>query len=63
LPVSPDFTAFFDGEIARLTISRMSEQKSGLFKCTAKNDYGEVDCSAMVTFEHSGSSFFPKFLP
>ncbi|VDD87015.1 unnamed protein product [Enterobius vermicularis] len=54
---SPEFQTYFDGQIARLKIPRMTEDKSGLFKCTAKSDYGEAHSSAMVKFEHSEDEF------
>lgn len=35
----------------------MTEDKSGLFKCAAANEFGEAHSSAMVKFEHSGMHF------
>ncbi|VDM36816.1 unnamed protein product [Toxocara canis] len=54
---SAEFSTFFDGQLARLTIIQMTEDKSGLFKCAAKSDFGEAHSSAMVKFEHSEDEF------
>jgi hypothetical protein len=50
---SSEYSSSFDGRIARLVIRRMSETKSGLYKCLAKSDYGEAQSSAMVKYEMS----------
>ena len=50
---SSGYSASFDGKIAKLEILKMSEQKSGLYKCAATSDYGETQTSAMVKWEQS----------
>uniref|UniRef100_A0A915Q578 non-specific serine/threonine protein kinase n=1 Tax=Setaria digitata TaxID=48799 RepID=A0A915Q578_9BILA len=57
---TPDFNSSFDGRIASLRISHMTEDKSGLFKCTARNSYGESHSSAVVKFEHSEEADYKK---
>ncbi|KAK0400071.1 hypothetical protein QR680_003339 [Steinernema hermaphroditum] len=54
-PIKPseECTTFFDGQIARLHIRKMTEDKSGLVKCYAKCDYGEAQSSAMIKYEHT----------
>uniref|UniRef100_A0A914NAJ1 Ig-like domain-containing protein n=1 Tax=Meloidogyne incognita TaxID=6306 RepID=A0A914NAJ1_MELIC len=47
------YSATFDGKIAKLEINRMTEEKSGLYKCIANSDYGEAQSSAMIKWENS----------
>jgi hypothetical protein len=48
---SSTVTSSFDGEYARLTISRLVDHMAGLYKCTATSDFGEAQSSAMLNFE------------
>uniref|UniRef100_A0A183CC48 Ig-like domain-containing protein n=1 Tax=Globodera pallida TaxID=36090 RepID=A0A183CC48_GLOPA len=50
---SSEYASAFDGRVARLTISNMTETKSGLYKCLANSDFGETQTSAMVKWEMS----------
>jgi hypothetical protein len=45
-----EYSSTFDGKIARLSISRMSKDKAGLYKCEATSDYGNTQTSAVVKF-------------
>lgn len=54
---SSDYSSSFDGRIAKLVLRRMSDSKSGLYKCFAKSDYGEAQSSAMLKFELTGNFF------
>lgn len=57
---SSEYSSSFDGRIAKLTVCKMSNSKSGLYKCLAKSDYGETQSSAMIKFELTGiiNSFY-----
>uniref|UniRef100_A0A914Z2S4 Ig-like domain-containing protein n=1 Tax=Panagrolaimus superbus TaxID=310955 RepID=A0A914Z2S4_9BILA len=47
------YSSTFDGKVARLSISRMSKDKAGLYKCEATSDYGNTQTSAVVKFFES----------
>lgn len=50
----PQFRSYFDGQIAKLTITELSEETSGLVKCYANSQYGDAQSSGMVKLEHQG---------
>ncbi|CAI5449672.1 unnamed protein product [Caenorhabditis angaria] len=50
---SSEYSQTFNGSIARLSVKNLSEDKTGLYKCHAKCDYGEGQSSAMVKLEQS----------
>ncbi|CAO4374097.1 unnamed protein product [Caenorhabditis nigoni] len=50
---SSEYSQSFNGSIAKLQVNNLSEEKSGLYKCHAKCDYGDGQSSAMVKVEQS----------
>ncbi|CAA98064.2 Twitchin [Caenorhabditis elegans] len=50
---SSEYSQSFNGSIAKLQVNKLTEEKSGLYKCHAKCDYGEGQSSAMVKIEQS----------
>uniref|UniRef100_A0A8R1IJL5 I-set domain-containing protein n=1 Tax=Caenorhabditis japonica TaxID=281687 RepID=A0A8R1IJL5_CAEJA len=52
---SSEYSQSFNGSIAKLQVNNLSEEKSGLYKCHAKCEYGEGQSSAMVKVDQSGN--------
>ncbi|CAD6199004.1 unnamed protein product [Caenorhabditis auriculariae] len=50
---SSEYSQTFDGNIARLNVKNLSEDKTGLYKCHATCEYGEAQSSAMVKLDAS----------
>uniref|UniRef100_A0A8R1HLR5 Ig-like domain-containing protein n=1 Tax=Caenorhabditis japonica TaxID=281687 RepID=A0A8R1HLR5_CAEJA len=50
---SSEYSQSFNGSIAKLQVNNLSEEKSGLYKCHAKCEYGEGQSSAMVKVDQS----------
>ncbi|GMR48821.1 hypothetical protein PMAYCL1PPCAC_19016, partial [Pristionchus mayeri] len=54
---SSEYSQSWNGNLARLTINRLMEETTGLFKCAANSDYGEAHSSAMVKMEHTDEEY------
>ncbi|EGT49285.1 hypothetical protein CAEBREN_29721 [Caenorhabditis brenneri] len=50
---SSEYVQTFNGSIAKLQVNNLTEEKSGLYKCHAKCEYGDGQSSAMVKVEQS----------
>uniref|UniRef100_A0A0K0G4T6 Twitchin n=1 Tax=Strongyloides venezuelensis TaxID=75913 RepID=A0A0K0G4T6_STRVS len=48
---SSEYTQSFDGTTARLSINRVTQNNSGIYKAVAKSDYGEAESSAKIDVE------------
>ncbi|GMT25440.1 hypothetical protein PFISCL1PPCAC_16735 [Pristionchus fissidentatus] len=57
---SSEYSQSWNGNLARLSINRLAEETTGLFKCQANSDYGETHSSAMVKIEHSDEEYSHK---
>ncbi|KAK6747288.1 hypothetical protein RB195_000476 [Necator americanus] len=60
ITMNNDYRATFDGVNARLTVSDLTEEKTGLYKCQAVCEYGESQSSAIVKMEASEEEETPR---